>query len=673
MNGDFQVNDWQAFYEIYDLEAIGKPSEQGWLTAKCPFHPYDDEKGHAAINVYSGNYKCWDSACHSSLRTKLGSYPTSGIVTPKEFLVLQGYESNEARQRVFEYTEGLDQKTRDVVKLERVYRPKREWKNFVEIAQKNLRPTLDSVRVYCEEKHITYDTLLQFKFGAIGDETLIIPYYYNGVIVGYKLRLIDGKKRNAEGSYQCLYNLDTAVHSNKSTCILVEGETDCIYLSQILREAGLTIPVIATPGAAFKPEWTRNLNQFVKVLYIPQADQAAKALLSDLTKELGTKLEVINLPWSPLTWGKDIVEFCSQHSDERLISLLGSCDTSNQRILTGSELCERGDQEIPYIIPELIERNTKTLIVGEPKTYKTWMALQLMDTLINGTPFMGVTAWVPTVNGLRVMLVEEEGSTYRLGKRLKHVTGGQANEDMIILHRQNIMLDNPDSLSKLTDDVITYKPDVLILDPFANLHSQDENSATGIMQVMGSINRLMNVNPAMAVVIIHHTTKVDKKMPRGSSALWGNVDQLISVYRQHNQPIITLETKGRDTAETEQSNMQFVFDDVLMKHKQVEIHLTKPSEEGEDMSSKPKTSAAKLALLNLLKREPNNSYTKQQLRDSLAIICSAPTADSALDELVEEGILNVSGKGKRGHPFTYTLTEERREYVISGEYKTKAG
>lgn len=72
--------------------------------------------------------------------------------------------------------------------------------------------------------------------------------------------------------------------------------------------------------------------------------------------------------------------------------------------------------------------------------------------------------------------------------------------------RDGELLVNTAAMDALHAHMVTFKPDVLILDPFVELHASEENDNTAIRQVMArfrSLARELNC----AIVLLHHTRK----------------------------------------------------------------------------------------------------------------------------------------------------------------------
>lgn len=650
--------DWQSFYQEYGVLVKSPVNMEGWVECYCPIHPHQDKEGKAAFNVESGHFKCWSPECREKYRVKVGYALESQILTPREFLIVaHGYDKETSLNQVREFKEHF---STDIIPVEhqlsKVYRPKKEWEERVTNASLNLRPDAHIVREYCESRGIKVSTLSKFGVGmeSKGDtETLLFPYRTRGIVTAIRVRNSNGGKTFVEGSYAGLYNIDTAIKTGSKSVIIVEGETDCIFLTELLESNGILIPVIATPGAIFPSRFSRDLQSFDSIIYIPQADDAAKSMLTAITKVAGEKLTVVEMPWEPQTWGKDVSDFCRQHDAQKLIGLIGTEQLKiTKRVLSGEELMEYANEPVPWIIPELIARGEKTLWVGEPKSMKTWMAIQMADSVINKVPFLGVEEWTPTEDNLRVLLVEEEGSISSVAKRVARTFSGSLDRFKII-HQQSVKIDDSQSLNKLLLDVIALKPDLVILDPFANIHSKDENSATDMRTVLDALDRICRTNGA-SLVVIHHATKANVRSPRGSSAIWGGFDQMVTVVK-NTSGLLEVQATGRNLPEGSTSNeaKALIFDETTAKHKLWKIKSSNSNkeveEEDEDMYAKATEVKEKLKVMLSIS---TSEYKKKEFYDAIKpkVNIAWNTFDAILRELEKEGLIEMTGAGRRNDP-----------------------
>lgn len=664
-------NRWHPFYEQFGI-SLGdrKPNTQGWVNFSCilPTHRDTDRGTHGSVNLWSGNYRCWDEDCRSAYVKQLSKPTTSLILTPREFLILtQGFSPETARATTESYRQSSifgesAQFAHQDETFTRVYAPlPDEITSLVQQAQERLHPDLDIIREYMASRMLEFETLKGAGAGYIPEaegqeECIVLPYYLGGKIVGVRGRTIDGRKGGIKNSYYCLYNLDSIDTAGVRTVIIVEGETDTLYLQQELRRQGIGIPVVGTPGVHFKREWKRHLQQFTRIIAVPQADEAAQTFITDLRTTFTTKLEIGSIPWKPKQHGKDIVDFCSTGDIGDIIKImgLGTDDyTPLPRLIEPAHLLEIAKEEVPWVVPNLIERGTKSLIVGEPKTFKTWIALQLMLSVTNCTPFLGYEDWSPIVQG-KVLLVEEEGSLHRLGQRVSSIFSGFDPSRFWVVHRQGVRLDDDDSFAQLKMDCLMVRPDLIILDPYASLHLQDENTVQGTMRVLGPVNELLRALPSCAVVIVHHTPKGGKGA-RGSGALLGSVDMQIEVERLENGNV-KLNIVGRDFVDDSGGKLEFAFDGATGHHR--------PADPGVVITDEGRKRLISLEdkmreVLSQFQRAPDRGYTISELRDALNV--SEYTVRTAIRGLIDSGKLRQGGGGGRKGGVLYYQKQGQEE------------
>lgn len=97
-------------------------------------------------------------------------------------------------------------------------------------------------------------------------------------------------------------------------------------------------------------------------------------------------------------------------------------------------------------------------------------------------------------------------------------------------------------------------PRVIIMDPFRNMWSGDENDSGAVIKVLGPMQRWLKANEA-AGIVVHHVNKPPKEgggdawspgnmfSMRGSSAIPGLADGIIVVEPTRNEGVVTLHTR----------------------------------------------------------------------------------------------------------------------------------
>lgn len=658
---------WLQFYNLYGVDASPTDvNDAGWVNFKCilPTHNKVDRGAHGSINIFTGNYRCWNSTCMEHASQQVNKRLDASILTPVEFLILvHNFTSEEALRTVSEFNYSTSATIEQINSFEERILAKSypgELPGIVKLvqaAQQQLAPELDIVRHYITSRGIRFETLQKFDAGyqahcETSEECIILPYYLQNKVVGIRGRTIDGRKGATKNSWLPLFHLKAIQQfPHARVCAIVEGETDCMLLQQILSDAGIDMPVFGTPGVRFSWEWSRYLQDYNSIYYIPQADRAAQSLVNDLLKAMPGKVQLLNLPWQSEQWGKDLADFVLQNGVEPVEKLFQGINTQYEvkRILTPADMVQYATQEIDWVIPELIERGTKTLIVGPPKAMKTFVVLQMMASLAQQTPFLGIDEWTPTTPG-KSLLVEEEGSVVRLSQRVLTILQGDLTDNISILHRQGVQVDNNESLAKMRQDILDLTPDLLVVDPYAEIHSQDENTVQGAQTVIKAFNDLMRMNPKMALVVLHHTPKLGNGA-RGSSALFAAFDMMIEVRPVAGVPgAIVLHVVGRDvTGDAE--DMTFQFNPSTYTHAPTTLGTLSKSA---GVASAESTQSTVRQLHKLLRDNPNG-VTMLMISNEVGLTSNASKA--FLQPLIDLGKVVQAGTGKRGNPFVYKLVD----------------
>jgi hypothetical protein len=185
-----------------------------------------------------------------------------------------------------------------------------------------------------------------------------------------------------------------------------------------------------------------------------------------------------------------------------------------------------------WIVEGLIPRASVTLLAGEPGSYKSWLALTLLRSVMTGGKFLerecaALTAlYLDRENPLTVVRdrlamlgIESLGSTKIWGGWLPDAPPTIGDRRLLEMARERRPL--------------------IIFDSLIRFHSADENSATEMAEVMQNLRALANAGAT--VVAQHHKPKAEGSHYRGSSDIAGGVDTAFSVSRDRQAGILKFE------------------------------------------------------------------------------------------------------------------------------------
>ena len=681
-----QQSPWASFYEEGEVSFLAEPDLiKGWVDIKDPFK--DKEK--AGFSLRTGLLHLWSTSSQESavaelkakgvdkhLRTDLPG-DSGYFFTPVEFLMLRyDLPRDEAIKSVDEFLaryansdyqdfgnkdEGF---VKDVPKLQpRDLEVLRTAQEFLKTKSGELS---DIVQQYCYEKGIRYETLLDFGAGVRlsvngdkGNDQILLPYFLNRKLVGVRVRGWS-YKRAFTGTMMTLFGLQQLDDLQSQTVVVVEGETDALVTHQVLVDSGFKeIPVVAIPTNTFRHEWKRLLNGFKRIIAIPQTDAASTKFAKDMQIVFGDKVEIIEIPFQQFDIGKDISHFITRSVDaySRLFLTLGLSKGFNNefpRIETLSSLFASKLEERPFWINEIMPKGSLVILAGPPKSGKTFIALEIALSAMNGSSLFGKEVFA-SQGQAKVMYIVEENSRYSLIQRFKTMGFTQDLEDKFhLMHLQNVRLDERESTDELRRDVNALKPDLVIFDPFANFHSQEENSSTGIMKVLHSITRMMKGLPDTTFIILHHTGK-NSESPRirGSSALWGRADlQLLVMPTDEDRATqIKLKVSGREINPDILDTMELVLDSETLTHRESDVAFMLPS-----IVLKKDRTEDKEKLYQGMKGDTGEVEWKYSDLIRLTGL-SWHNISLALVQMVKEKVITLDDPGN-GHPALIRLVQE---------------
>lgn len=213
----------------------------------------------------------------------------------------------------------------------------------------------------------------------------------------------------------------------------------------------------------------------------------------------------------------------------------------------------------------VLPKRGKLVVGGEPKIGKSFLVLNAALDIALGQPLFNAhydknKPILPVYGKSRVLLIENEIGEQKLQERMKKLSAERDVElaEFFIQSRDmTLRLDDPEGRDKIEAIIQETKPHVVIFDPLAQFHGQDENSA----QFMGRVLREVDLwidKYGFSVIYVHHTsqpnfiviegrkesTRQGAYKLRGSTALFGSVDSVMIVEnissKDAKEPILQL-------------------------------------------------------------------------------------------------------------------------------------
>ena len=306
---------------------------------------------------------------------------------------------------------------------------------------------------------------------------------------------------------------------------------------------------------------------------------------------------------------------------------------------TGAEIERETPAQVPWVACPWVAEGASTELVGRIKSAgKTTFAHHLVSAVLDGKPFMSQ----PTRKTPVVYLTEQNATSLREGMKR---TGLLGREDFFVLYFKDISsLRWPSVARAAVAECKRRNAKLLVVDTltqFAGIAGDGENNAGDALAVMRPLQQA--AAEGISVLVIRHERKSGGTVGdsgRGSSAFGGAVDIVLSLRRpegNHKRNVRLLQALSRfDETPT----------DVL-------IELT---DQGFRSLGEPGDVAIEQERLNVIDALPNE---KKKALD-IEALCDATDMSRAqlqrrLDELLKDGKIFKTGRGRKGDAFRYFL------------------
>ena len=204
----------------------------------------------------------------------------------------------------------------------------------------------------------------------------------------------------------------------------------------------------------------------------------------------------------------------------------------------------------PWLIDQLWTAHAVGIIGGTPKSYKTWMALEMAVSVASGSACLATFA-VPSPGSVLLYAAEDSESALRL--RLESLAQHHGLQlaclDIRVITADSLRLDRTVDQERLEATLIVHHPALLILDPLVRLHAIDENAAGEIAALLGYL-RVLQRKTGSAIALVHPAKKAVSAHGgagyslRGSSDLYAWVDSFLYLRRHHGQLMLSAEHRS---------------------------------------------------------------------------------------------------------------------------------
>jgi hypothetical protein len=198
---------------------------------------------------------------------------------------------------------------------------------------------------------------------------------------------------------------------------------------------------------------------------------------------------------------------------DRLASLLDACDDDIEALHALLERAEEKPEPVSFLVPSLVPRGVVTLLLGDKKTGKSAVAMELAVAVARKeSHWLGFP--LAPCKGHAVYLLGED-SPGEAARRVQSMTGGEMPDLLYIIPADGTELDG------LLEKLKRQKVDFLAVDPARKYHHGNEDDSTEISNMLNKLQEFAAAKNC-AVVVLHH-------LKRG--AVIRNINDLGTSYR----------------------------------------------------------------------------------------------------------------------------------------------
>gem|GEM_PF-4214336 len=161
-----------------------------------------------------------------------------------------------------------------------------------------------------------------------------------------------------------------------------------------------------------------------------------------------------------------------------------------------------------FVDPQLISKQSVTFLAGLPEAGKTWMLMDLALALATGARWLGLYP----CKRLRTIYLDQERSRASTVERFnalikgRNLTPDQLDDTLLIKPQSRFKLNAARSFESFDRLLTAFRPDVVLIDSFKKIHSNNELSSQDMQALFTRVEELKDKYEC-AFVFIHHETK----------------------------------------------------------------------------------------------------------------------------------------------------------------------
>lgn len=397
-----------------------------------------------------------------------------------------------------------------------------QWDRYPRLPEAGDNAILDG---FCESKNITIDSLV--RLGARMPEPHILAFAYDS---GVKFRdMVTGNRWSWMGSEWRKLKLIQHDTEPSDRVVVAEGETDGARLSMVY---DIDVAVLPAGARTFKPEWAEQLKDYALVFVGLDADAAGE----------DGAAQIMELLPNAMRFAPPANDWCETEDFPPLPERIER-PLEQQPILALGDMLRLAVPDVAsWFEQAVLPIGGLLMIHGAQKSFKSYLALDMMAALAQGGPWAGFE-FDQREEPVKVCVVQWEIPWKWYRERVEAMLVKSPDPDQLCenfmtwtpLTKPVLAAGNQKQEDFMLNTLLHYGVQVVLFDPIRRaMGLADMNAENEVRKMLAFFERLNR--EGITVVAVHHDNKEGSRHGggspldmTGSGAFPGDPDSIVSV------------------------------------------------------------------------------------------------------------------------------------------------
>lgn len=221
---------------------------------------------------------------------------------------------------------------------------------------------------------------------------------------------------------------------------------------------------------------------------------------------------------------------------------------SNERLVVDLAQLGAMSKAVRWQVKHTIPAQSIGVMFGASGTFKSFIALDLCLHIAHGLPWLGKK----TTKGTVVYVAAEGGAGLMRRITAWHMRRGlHLPMDRFFVCPRAVLMNSAAHTQRLRADIeaVCPGPDLVVIDTMSQTFDGNENSNDEVAGFFRGIQDQIMQPLGCGAIVIHHSGHAATERPRGASAITGNVDYLLGVFRDPQNMLATVSCEKQKDGE----------------------------------------------------------------------------------------------------------------------------